>query len=205
MNTASSQRTIQHYAQNAEQFKQGTWDHDVEQNRRALLQALSGSAPYDLLDLGCGPGRDVLAFSQLGHRAVGLDGCAQFIAMGNSVSDAEFWHQDMLNLSIGLNRFDGVYANASLFHVPKEQLPEVLRRIFDALRENGVLFSSNPWGEDQEGWNGDRYVSLHSWESWQQYLSQAGFVLVDHYYRPSGLPRSQQPWLASVWRKPKPD
>ena len=97
----TTQRTIQHYAQRAEQFKQGTWGHDVEQNRNALLSALPPKDQYDLLDLGCGRGRDVLAFSEMGHRVVGLDGCAEFLTMAATVIDAEFWHQDMLDLSLG--------------------------------------------------------------------------------------------------------
>ncbi|HLS43667.1 MAG TPA: class I SAM-dependent methyltransferase [Paenalcaligenes sp.] len=201
----TSERTLQHYAQRAEQFKAGTWDHDVEQNRQALLKALPPKSRYDLLDLGCGPGRDVVAFTQLGHRVVGLDGCAEFLAMAAKVVEAEFWHQNLLDLSLGTERFDGVYANASLFHVPRAQLPDVLNRIAQALRPEGVLFVSNPWGEDQEGWNGERYVVMHSWESWRRYVEAAGFELVHHYYRPSGLPRAQQPWLASVWRKSKAD
>ena len=201
----TSERTLQHSAQRAEQFKAGTWDHDVEQNRQALLKALPPKSRYDLLDLGCGPGRDVVAFTQLGHRVVGLDGCAEFLAMAAKVVEAEFWHQNLLDLSLGTERFDGVYANASLFHVPRAQLPDVLNRIAQALRPEGVLFVSNPWGEDQEGWNGERYVVMHSWESWHRYVEAAGFELVHHYYRPSGLPRAQQPWLASVWRKSKAD
>lgn len=197
----TTQRTIQHYAQRAEQFKQGTWGHDVEQNRNALLSALPPKDQYDLLDLGCGPGRDVLAFSEMGHRVVGLDGCAEFLTMAATVIDAEFWHQDMLDLSLGEERFDGIYANASLFHVPRSHLDSTLKRLHNALRPDGVLFVSNPWGEDQEGWSGERYVVMHSWESWQRYLCHAGFTLLRHYYRPEGLARSEQPWLASVWRK----
>ncbi|MCF5209544.1 SAM-dependent methyltransferase, partial [Pseudomonas syringae] len=64
-----------------------------------------------------------------------------------------------------------------------------------------VLFSSNPRGENQEGWNGERYGAYHDLESWRKLLTEAGFVELEHYYRPAGLPREQQPWLASVWRR----
>jgi hypothetical protein len=63
------------------------------------------------------------------------------------------------------------------------------------------LFSSNPRGNNEEGWNGARYGSYHSFDAWERYLEAAGFVHLHHYYRPPGLPREQQPWLASVWRK----
>ena len=56
----------------------------------------------------------------------------------------------------------------------------------------------------EEGWNGPRWGSFHDYPAWESYLVGAGFLPLHHYYRPPGLPREQQPWLASVWRKPSP-
>ncbi|HYH42031.1 MAG TPA: class I SAM-dependent methyltransferase, partial [Burkholderiales bacterium] len=95
----------------------------------------------------------------------------------------------------------GVFANASLFHVPSAALPRVLNQLHTTLKPRGVLFSSNPRGENQEGWNGGRYGAYHDLEAWRRYVSAAGFTEVEHYYRPEGLPREQQPWLATVWRR----
>jgi SAM-dependent methyltransferase len=88
-----------------------------------------------------------------------------------------------------------------LFHVPTQELPRVLRELHATLKPRGVLFSSNPRGENNEGWNGERYGAYHDLAAWQHYLSNAGFTELEHYYRPTGLPRDEQPWLASVWRK----
>jgi len=110
--------------------------------------------------------------------------------------------QNFLRLDLPGARFDGVFANAALFHVPRQELPRILRQLHAALKPNGVLFSSNPRGDGQEGWNGDRYGAFHDWDSWRAYMVAAGFLELTHYYRPPGLPRHQQPWLASVWRKP---
>ena len=98
-------------------------------------------------------------------------------------------------------RFDGIFANASLFHVPSVALPRVLGELRLALKSGGVLFSSNPHGDNQEGWNKGRYGAFHDLASWRRYLTAAGFEELEHYYRPQGLPREQQPWLASVWRR----
>ena len=65
----------------------------------------------------------------------------------------------------------------------------------------GVLFASNPHGDNSEGWNRGRYGAYHDLESWRRFLSAAAFGELTHYYRPPGLPRDRQPWLASVWRK----
>ncbi|HEY7219981.1 MAG TPA: class I SAM-dependent methyltransferase [Candidatus Binatia bacterium] len=193
--------TLSHYNQQADSFWEGTRDHDVSQNRDALLRNLHGPGPFRILDFGCGPGRDLKVFRELGHEAIGLDGAARFIELARAYSGCTVWCQDFLKLDLPAKFFDGIFANASLFHVPSQELPRVLKELWAALKPDGVLFSSNPRGENQEGWSGGRYGCYYDWERWQQLLTAAGFTEIEHYYRPSGLPRDQQPWLASVWRK----
>ncbi len=193
--------TLEYYNQRAEDFRAGTRDHDVSQNIAALLQHIEGPPPYTLLDFGCGPGRDLNTFSELAHVAIGLDGAAQFADMARADSGCEVWQQDFLKLDLPDRHFDGVYANASLFHVPSQELPRVLRELHATLKPRGVLFASNPHGNNDEGWNRGRYGAYHDLAAWRGYVSGAGFVELTHYYRPAGLPRDQQPWLASVWRK----
>ena len=193
-------RTLAHYEERAHEFRDGTRDHDVSQNIAALLRHIEGAPPFTVLDFGCGPGRDLRSFSRLGHVAIGLEGAASLAAMARSESGALVWQQDFLKLDLPAAHFDGIFANASLFHVPTQALPRVLRQLHTALKPRGVLFSSNPHGENQEGWNRGRYGAYHDLETWRGYVSAAGFVELEHYYRPSGLPREQQPWLASVWR-----
>ena len=57
-------------------------------------------------------------------------------------------------------------------------------------------------GTVEKGWNGDRYGAYHDFERWQAFTTAAGFEAIHHYYRPPGLPREEQPWLASLWRRP---
>ena len=194
--------TLEHYNLHAEDFRRGTQDHDVGQNLAALLQHIEGAPPFALLDLGCGPGRDLKALTGLGHVAIGLEGAGRFVEMARADSGCEVWQQDFLKLALPQGRFDGVFANAALFHVPSQALPRVLLELHAALKPGGVLFSSNPHGHNEEGWNRGRYGAYHDLESWRRYVSAAGFVELTHYYRPSGLPRDRQPWLASVWRRP---
>jgi SAM-dependent methyltransferase len=194
--------TLDQYNADAEDFWEGTRGHDVSQNIAALLQYIEGSPPFTLLDLGCGPGRDLKALSARGHRAIGLDGAARFTAMARAYSGCEVWQQDFLKLDLPDGYFDGIFANATLFHVPSQELPRVLLELRAALKPRGVLFSSNPRGENEEGWSQGRYGTFHDWQAWQRYMSAAGLAELEHYYRPPGLPRNRQPWLASVWRKP---
>jgi len=196
-----SEVTIAHYDQWAEDYRDGTRDHDVSQNRSALLEAVAGDPPFSILDLGCGPGRDLRVFRSLGHDAVGLDGSKEFVAMARSYSECEVLHQDFLAMELQENRFDGVFANAALFHVPSQELPRVLGELFGTLKPGGVLFCSNPRGNNEEGLSDDRYSCFFDLDTWRDFVTVAGFSEVRHYYRPPGLPRQKQFWLASVWRK----
>jgi len=194
--------TLEHYNQRAGNFRDGTRDHDVSQNIAALLDRIEADPPFTILDFGCGPGRDLKTFSALGHVAIGLDGAARFAEMARTESGCEVWQQDFFRLDLPDRHFDGIFANATLFHVPSLILPRVLRQLRATLKPGGVLFSSNPRGRNEEGWSNGRYGAYHDLEAWRDRMAAAGFIELDHYYRPAGLPREQQPWLASVWRKP---
>jgi SAM-dependent methyltransferase len=192
--------TLAYYEQRASEFRADTRDHDVSQNIAALLRHIGGKPPASILDLGCGPGRDLKALAALGHAAIGLEGAGAFVDMARADSGCEVWQQDFQALALPAARFDGIFANASLFHVPTQTLPRVLQQLRATLKPRGVLFSSNPHGNNAEGWNRGRYGAYHDLESWRGYVGAAGFVELEHYYRPTGLPREQQPWLATVWR-----
>jgi SAM-dependent methyltransferase len=197
---ATAAQTLQQYDNRAEAFREGTRGHDVNQNISALLEHMEGTPPFAILDFGCGPGRDLMAFSALGHEAIGLEGCAAFAVMARA-NGRDVWEQNFLALDLPADRFDGIFANASLFHIPSQELPRVLGELHATLKPRGVLFSSNPRGHNEEGWFSGRWCAYHDLESWRRFMTNAGFSELTHYYRPAGLPRDQQPWLASVWRK----
>jgi SAM-dependent methyltransferase len=193
--------TLAEYDRVAAAFQRGTADHDVSQNIAALLEAIDGEPPHVILDFGCGPGRDLRQFTALGHKAVGLDGSAALAEIARTESGCEVLYQDFLALDLPPAHFDGIFANASLFHVPSSQIARVLADLAAALKRGGVLFCSNPRGQNEEGWTGGRYGCFHDLETWRAYVTAAGFRELHHYYRPPGRPRDEQPWLATVWRK----
>jgi SAM-dependent methyltransferase len=196
-----SDQTLAHYNERAADFWAGTRDHDVQQNIAALLRHMPGAPPLRILDFGCGPGRDLAALRALGHEPIGVEGSPIFAAMAREYSGCEVWEQNFLALKLPPGHFQGIFANASLFHVPRQELPRVLAELHAALAPDGVLFASNPRGNNEEGWNRGRYGVYHDLESWRAFLQAAAFVELEHYFRPAGLPLEQQPWLASVWRK----
>ena len=258
--------TIAFYDQNASWFWDGTRDHDVTQNYAALLDSISAEPPFRILDFGCGPGRDLRYFRELGHQPVGLDGSPRFAEMARRYSEAEVWVQDFLELDLPAEYFDGVFANAALFHLPKDRIGtataallatlkpsgvlfcsnprgndeqgfaggrfgvyyrdetwlEIVKRAANAalfhlpkdrigtataallatLKPSGVLFCSNPRGNDEQGFAGGRFGVYYRDETWLEIVKNAGFEEIRHYHRPAGKPLDQQPWFATVWRKP---
>lgn len=198
-----AERTLEHYNRHADEFWQGTRDHDVTKNIETLLQYIESPQPFAILDFGCGPGRDLKVFAGLGHLAIGLEGATRFAEMARIYSGCVVWQQDFLKLDLPGNYFDGVFANAALFHVPSQELTRVLLELNATLKPRGVLFTSNPHGNNREGWNGERYGAYYDLATWRRNMRAAEFEEIAHYYRPAGMPREQQPWLAGVWRRVK--
>ena len=196
-----SEITIGHYDNVADDYWHGTRNHDVSQNYEAFLEAIEGKPPFDILDLGCGPGRDLQYFNSLGHAVMGLDGSEALVSMARSNSGCKVLQQNFLAMNLPERHFDGVFANASLFHVPSKELPRILLEVSTTLKSRGVLFCSNPRGNNEEGLEGSRYSCFFDLDTWRDYVVDAGFIEVQHYFRPTGLPRHRQPWLATVWRK----
>ncbi|KAJ1491364.1 S-adenosyl-L-methionine-dependent methyltransferase [Baffinella frigidus] len=204
-----TEATLGHYSRRAVQFYEGTKDHDVSQNRAALLRHLPSDRPLRLLDLGCGPGRDVQYFTGLGHEVTGLDGCKEFVDMCQKMCPtSSTLQQDLHSLDLPTQHFDGIFANAALFHVKRSELQRVLGELKAAVAPNGVIFVSNPRSmQDQDMENGGnsedmRYGHYQTLESWRAVCGRVGLEELEHYYRPPGRPVHEQPWLASVWRCP---
>jgi 2-polyprenyl-3-methyl-5-hydroxy-6-metoxy-1,4-benzoquinol methylase len=87
-----------------------------------------------------------------------------------------------------------------LFHVPGQELPQILSELHAMLKPGGVLFSSNPRGTGQEVWNGERDGAFYDWRAWHNHVSTAGFVKETHFYRPMNVP-----WPAACGESPCPD
>jgi len=91
--------------------------------------------------------------------------------MAHQHSGCPTLHQQFLGLELESGGFDGIFANASLFHIPGTELTGVLKLLYRALRPGGILFSSNPRGRS-EGWNGPRYAHYMELESSEIFLQR---------------------------------
>ena len=218
LDASKSAATIADYDAVAAAFDAGNKDHDVSQNIDALLgsiaagragDALGGAAGTErpiIVDLGCAGGRDLIALTARGCEAWGVEGSPAFCELARRAAPGcTVLEQDFVDMDLPAESFDGAFANASLFHVPSESLPDVLRRIFESLKPGGVFFASNAhgFGEDKEGWTDGRTPATRSWvcwlseATWRRYCEAAGFTFLHSYYR-----GSSKAFLATVWRKP---
>lgn len=184
----------------AEDFREGTRDHDVSQNIDALLRHIQGAPPFTVLDFGCGPGRDLQTFTRMGHIAVGLDGSERFAQMAREDSGqccsriSSSWNCPLNALTASLPMRCCSY--------PQAGTAACAQATAWGAETGWSVVRLQSTGGSQEGWNGPRYGSYHDLDAWQTLLTTAGFVELEHYYRPAGLhPGERQPWLASVWRK----
>ncbi|MBE9031344.1 class I SAM-dependent methyltransferase [filamentous cyanobacterium LEGE 11480] len=197
------QITIAEYQATAASFRAGTWDHDVSQNRDALVAAMPRN-PGRILEFGCGPGRDIVAFQATGHEVIGLDATPAFVEMAKQAGGGEVWQQNFLNLDLPEQFFDGIFANASLIHVPQTEMVRVLGDLQRSLVPGGAIVMSLARG-DGEGFaqrpTGARYTSFWEYVTIAPLIEQAGLIINHHYYRPPGLPQEMQSWVAIVAKR----
>jgi SAM-dependent methyltransferase len=146
-----------YYEQNAATFFTDTIDVDMTPLYQRFLPRLPDRA--DILDAGCGSGRDAKSFADLGHHVIAFDASPSLVALaeshlGQTVQCLRF--QDIA----WLTTFDGIWACASLLHVPAAELPEVMRRLCHALKSGGVLYASFKYGNGEREHHGRRFTDL---------------------------------------------
>jgi len=146
-----------YYQQHAEMFFADTVEVDMTPLYRRFLSLLRDQA--HILDAGCGSGRDAKAFANLGHQVTAFDASPALVALaethlGQPVQCLRF--QDIAWQEL----FDGIWACASLLHVPAAELPDVMQRLCAALTPSGILYASFKYGSGEREHHGRRFTDL---------------------------------------------
>lgn len=147
--------SIEFYETNADSFIAQTVDVDMAPLYQRFCKHLKPGA--SVLDAGCGSGRDALAFSRMGYDVVAFDASPKMVAAARDRADVPVYQMTFEDMKFD-QPFDGIWACASLLHVPREQLSKVLRSLALALKPTGVLYVSFKYGE-QEREKGGRYFN----------------------------------------------
>lgn len=148
-------KTLEFYDKAAQEYIETTIAADVTELNQMFLEYLAANS--SILDLGCGSGRDSKIFINNGFFVTALDGSKEFCRLASS-----YLKQDVLNMRFDEisfnNEFDGVWACASLLHVPSRELPEIFRKIVRAMKVGGYFFVCFKHG-DFEGERNGRYFT----------------------------------------------
>ena len=131
--------TLDYYNKKAKEFSSRTIARDMAPHRNRFLKYLPTGAR--ILDAGCGSGRDTKAFLQSGYSVVAFDASEELVRISKEVTGLETLQLRFQDLSF-VDEFDGIWANASLLHVPYDELTEVLRRLHCSLKQSGILYAS---------------------------------------------------------------
>lgn len=196
----SRNETIQYYNTNAEHFTKDTVAvafTEVQERFTSYLQ----EGGY-ILDFGCGSGRDSLAFLQRGFQVDALDGSNELCQIASQLTGKEVKCQDFLALE-EREKYDGIWACASILHLPKNELTVVMKKLEDALKPGGYLYMSFKYG-DFEGVRDGRYFTNLTEESFQKMLITSTNYLTIVDIRTGGdcrPGREQEMWLNVIVKK----
>lgn len=137
--------TIKYYNDNCENFK-SKWDNYLFDIPNTFAEYLKDDA-Y-VLDLGCGTGRDSLYFKEKGFKVKCIDGSVNMCKIASEALGQEVENKNYLDIDYK-DLFDGVFACASLLHLKDEDLKIVLKKIYDSLKFNGIMYASFKYGNDE--------------------------------------------------------
>ena len=143
--------TLSYYNQNADAFIEGTQNADMFEQYQHFLKYLSPGCK--LLDLGCGSGRDSAYFSSLGFQVTAVDGSEELCKRVKENYGIDAICIGFEEISF-VAEFDAVWACASLLHVKKADIPNVFRKVAEALKPGGILYASFKYGNEERVVNG---------------------------------------------------
>lgn len=148
-------KTLNYYNQCAEAYNETTLNIEFDSKREMLLEYLQPNA--HILDLGCGSGRDSKGFLQKGYKVTAVDGSKELCKIASKNIGQDVICQ-LFNELDAVNEFDGVWACASLLHLPTNELKQTLKRVEKALKKDGYFYASFKYG-DFEGERDGRYFN----------------------------------------------
>ncbi len=163
--------TLDYYKNQYGTFISETIDADTEPLRKRFLKNVPDGGT--ILDLGCGSGRDTKAFLDAGYRVSAIDGSAEICRAASEFTGINVKCMDFFDVT-DEEKFDGIWACASILHVEKSRIPSLIKVLYKALNKNGVLYLSFKYG-DHNGFRDGRHFTD---------LNESGFrELLDHVYK----------------------
>ena len=191
--------TINYYNQNAENFIANTQNADMHPTQERFLRLLDANT--SILDFGCGSGRDTKYFLEKGYQVTATDGSAELCRLasefiGIKVKEMLFDELD------AMNQYDGIWACSSILHLPKKELLPVIQKMCEALKDNGIIYTSFKYG-DFEGERNGRYFTDFTEKTFREYIEKVPELTIEEAWITSDVRpgRGEEKWLNLILRK----
>lgn len=188
---------MNYYDENAQEFFDGTVDADMSSHHKEFLRYLPENT--HILDAGCGSGRDTRMFKELGYEVTAIDGSMEMCRLASEYADANVKHMQFQEIEFE-NEFDGIWACASLLHVPSEELDSVLNRLNNSLKDNGIFYASFKCG-DFEGERNGRYFNDLTETSAIELFEKNNFKVMKTWLTDDSRPERDEKWVNILVRK----
>ena len=197
--------TIKYYEKEYETFISETIDADTEVLRRRFLRLIPGNG--DILDLGCGSGRDTKAFIDAGYRVSAIDGSEEICHAASEYTGIDVKCMDFFDIKTE-EAYDGIWACASVLHVEKSRIPKLLDVLYRALKKGGILYLSFKYG-DHDGFRDGRHFTDLNENGFSELLdslycesvTRDEFELVDEWKSEDVRRGKNVEWLNVILRK----
>lgn len=184
--------SLKFYEDNAEQFAASTLDVDMSAVYERFLAALPEAGR--ILDAGCGAGRDTAAFLKLGYPVDAFDASAKLVEIARKVSGIRVQHSTFLAFQ-SEEPYAGIWACASLVHVPAAQMSGTLRHLGQMLQPQGVLYASFKYGDQDTERDGRIYTDCNE-QRLETFLQGTGLTLDTFWLTNDQRPgHSDEQWL----------
>lgn len=195
-------QTIAYYNKNAKAFCDNTFHADMRSCRNRFISFLPKPKGENItvLDAGCGSGRDSLCFMKQGFLVEALDASEELCRLAEQNLGQKVPCMSFEDISY-IERFDGIWACASLLHVSRRNLPAVLHRLYRALKSQGIIYASFKYG-DSEVVRGERQYSDFKEDSGMELFTSAGFMVLECFTTTDVRPdHSAEKWINIIGRK----
>ena len=191
--------TINYYNQNAENFIANTQNADMHPTQERFLRLLDANT--SILDFGCGSGRDTKYFLEKGYRVTATDGSSELCRLASEFTGIKV--KEMLFQELdAMNQYDGIWACSSILHLPKKELLPVIQKMCEALKDNGIIYTSFKYG-DFEGERNGRYFTDFTEKTFREYIEKVPELTIEEAWITSDVRpgRGEEKWLNLILRK----
>lgn len=193
-------KNINYYNQNADQFFATTYQVEMTSLYQSFLRYLPEHA--SILDLGCGSGRDALAFKNFGHQVEAIDYSEELVGKAFQLTGLPVQLGNFYELS-AQGKYDGIWACASLLHCERDKLSDVLQRILTALKPNGVCYMSFKYGDQNREKDGRSFTDVNEKQTHELLKSFDDVLLLQQWITTDKRPDRTEEWLKILLKKQK--